>query len=170
MCFFCAFFGCLSPANISDAAVDTSEKKDEEIVKIGYFENEIFQEGAKEGAERKGYAYDYYRKLSEYTGWGYKYVYGSFADLYQMLLDGEVDMLAGLAKTQEREGVIGYPEMPMGNETYNMVKHASDEEVTTSYKTLSGKKIGVLDRQCDGESYKSIFGGERHQCRCKKIS
>ena len=145
MCFFCAFFGCLSPANISDAAVDTSEKKDEEIVKIGYFENEIFQEGAKEGAVRKGYAYDYYRKLSEYTGWDYKYVYGSFADLYQMLLDGEVDMLAGLAKTEEREGVIGYPEMPMGNETYNMVKHASDEEVTTSYKTLSGKKIGVLD-------------------------
>ena len=38
-------------------------------VKVGYFENEIFQEGAEKGAIRRGYAYEYYRKLSEYTGW-----------------------------------------------------------------------------------------------------
>ena len=51
------------------------------IVRIGYFENEIFQEGAEKGAIRRGYAYEYYRKLSEYTGWEYEYVYGSFAEL-----------------------------------------------------------------------------------------
>ena len=56
------------------------------LVRIGYFENEIFQEGAEKGAIRRGYAYEYYRKLSEYTGWEYEYVYGSFAELYQMLL------------------------------------------------------------------------------------
>ncbi len=41
-----------------------SQKK----VRVGYFENEIFQEGAEDGAVRKGYAYEYYLKLSEYTG------------------------------------------------------------------------------------------------------
>ena len=114
-------------------------------VKVGYFENEIFQEGAEKGAIRRGYAYEYYRKLSEYTGWEYEYVYGSFADLYQMLLDGKIDLLAGLAKTEERQGVIGYPEAPMGSETYNMVKHRADDSITTTFSTLSGKKIGVLD-------------------------
>ena len=60
-------------------------------VKIGYYENEIFQEGASEDAVKNGYAYEYYMKLSEYTGWRYEYVYGSFNDLYQMLIDGDID-------------------------------------------------------------------------------
>ncbi|WP_051688720.1 response regulator [Butyrivibrio sp. AE2032] len=116
-----------------------------ENVKVGYFENEIFQEGAEEGAVRKGYAYEYYLKLSEYTGWEYEYVFGSFSELYQMLLDGEIDLLAGLAYTDERKDIVGYPKLPMGSETYNMVKHASDDSITTSPASLENKKIAVLD-------------------------
>lgn len=122
-----------------------SRAQDQKTVRVGYFENEIFQEGAGEGEVKTGYAYEYYRKLSEYTGWRYEYVYGGFSELYQMLLDGEVDLLAGLARTKERESIIGYPGKPMGSETYNMVKHASDDGITISYDTLSGKRIGVLD-------------------------
>ena len=59
-------------------------------VRVGYYENEVFQEGAREGAVKSGYAYEYYQKLSEYTGWQYDYVYGEFGDLYQMLLDGDI--------------------------------------------------------------------------------
>ena len=87
-------------------------------VKVGYYENKVFQEGAQEGAVKTGYAYEYYRKLSEYTGWRYEYVYGDYTDLYQKLLSGEIDMLAGLAKNKEREPLIGYPESKMGNTSY----------------------------------------------------
>ena len=52
-----------------------------ETVKVGYYENEVFQEGARQGAVKTGYAYEYYQKLSEYTGWHYEYVYGDFSDL-----------------------------------------------------------------------------------------
>ena len=75
----------------------TAEDTGAETVRVGYYENEVFQEGASEGAVKNGYAYEYYRKLSEYTGWKYEYVYGSFSDMYQMLLDGDIDLLAGLA-------------------------------------------------------------------------
>ena len=118
---------------------------DEETVLIGYYENEVFQEGAKAGEAKKGYAYEYYLKLSEYTGWKYEYVYGSFSELYQMLLDGKIDLMAGLAWKEDREGLIGYPEQPMGNEIYNLVKHGSDMDITTDPASLSGKTIGVLD-------------------------
>ena len=64
-----------------------AEAAGDEPVKIGYYENEVFQEGAREGAVRTGYAYEYYRKLSEYTGWSYEYVYGSYSELYQKLLN-----------------------------------------------------------------------------------
>ena len=36
-------------------------------VRVGYYENEVFQEGAAEGIVKTGYAYEYYRKLSEYN-------------------------------------------------------------------------------------------------------
>ena len=40
-------------------------------MRVGYYENEVFQEGAQEGAVKTGYAYEYYQKISEYTGWCY---------------------------------------------------------------------------------------------------
>ena len=114
-------------------------------VKVGYYENEVFQEGARSGAIKTGYAYEYYQKLAQYTGWKYEYVYGEFAELYRMLLEGRIDLLAGLAWTKERAGVIGYPDVPMGKETYNLVKHRDDNTVTANPATLAGKTIGVLD-------------------------
>ncbi len=114
-------------------------------VRVGYYENEVFEEGAEEGAVKTGYAYEYYCKLSEYTGWKYEYVYGGFGDLYQMLLDGEIDLLAGLAYREERAELIGYPKDIMGNESYYLVKHEADTEITADPDTLNGCKIGVLD-------------------------
>ena len=114
-------------------------------VKIGYYENEIFEEGAEEGAVKSGYAYEYYMKLSEYTGWKYEYVYGSFNDLYQKLIDGDIDMLAGLAYKEDREDLMSYPELPMGAESYNFIKHKGDDTVGGEVKSINGHTIGVLD-------------------------
>ena len=115
LCAVLTAFLLLPAAGPADAAPET--------VRVGYYENEIFQEGAEEGAVKTGYAYEYYRKISEYTGWRYEYVYGSFGDLYQMLLDGEIDLLAGLAWREDREEKIGYPEAVMGRESYYLIKH-----------------------------------------------
>ncbi len=115
-----------------------------DIVRVGYYENEVFEEGASEGAVKTGYAYEYYQKISEYTGWDYEYVYGSFGDLYDMLLSGDIDVIAGLAKRDDRVDIIGYPNLPMGNEIYTLLKHEATSDVTTDLATLSGVKIGVL--------------------------
>ncbi|MBO7703368.1 MAG: response regulator [Solobacterium sp.] len=130
----CSFF---FPAVIAEEASET--------VRVGYYENEVFQEGASDGAVKTGYAYEYYRKLSEYTGWKYDYVYGNYGDLYQKLLDGEIDLLAGLAYKPERAELIGYPDLAMGNETYNLVRHDTDTDITADLRTLDGTSIGVLE-------------------------
>ena len=119
-------------------------------VRVGYYENEVFQEGAREGAVKTGYAYEYYRKLSEYTGWSYEYVYGSYGELYQKLLRGEIDLLAGLAWREDRAGLMGYPALAMGYESYYLVKHDADPDITTEPGTFSGRKIGVLDSAMAG--------------------
>ena len=144
----------------SSAYADT----DAEIVRVGYYENEVFQEGAEDGAVKTGYAYEYYRKLSEYTGWKYEYVYGGFAELYQMLLDGRIDLLAGLAWREERASLIGYPDAVMGNESYYLVKHDTDLEISAEPSTLIGKKIGVLDSAMVSvlKQYLSEYQFDRH--------
>lgn len=126
-------------------AVTAAEKDGRPAIKVGYYENEVFQEGAGENKVKTGYAYEYYRKISEYTGWKYKYVYGDYADLYQMLLDGKIDLLAGLAYREEREGLIGYPDTAMGCENYLLIKHNENADVTSESSTMNGKIFGVLD-------------------------
>ena len=139
------FFGIiLAAAGVSSGVVFADEPVTR-TVRVGYYENEVFQEGAQDGTVKTGYAYEYYRKLSEYTGWKYEYVYGGFGDLYQMLLDGEIDLLAGLAWREERTSLIGYPKNIMGHESYYLVKHDMDTGITADPSTINGYRIGVLD-------------------------
>lgn len=138
VCLF-VVLGFVSPLSV--CIVSASGK----MVRVGYYEQEVFQEGAQDDSIKRGYAYEYYQKLSEYTGWQYEYVYGDFGDLYQKLLDGDIDFLAGLAWREDRENIIGYPDVAMGNETYSLVKHDADADITLDMTTLNGRKIGVLD-------------------------
>ncbi len=144
---FCrvVIFVCLFLIILTFLPADVRAHSDPETVRVGYYENEVFQEGAREGAVKTGYAYEYYRKLSEYTGWKYEYGYGSFGDVYQMLLDGEIDLLAGLAWRDERASLIGYPDAVMGHESYYLIKHDTNMNITANPATLNGCKIGVLD-------------------------
>ena len=141
-----AFLLCISVLAVLPALPAVSAAGSEDgLVRVGYYENEVFQEGARDSAVKTGYAYEYYQKMSEYTGWKYDYVYGEFGDLYQMLLDGEIDLLAGLARREDRENLIGYPDAPMGNESFNLVGHDTDEAITMDPVSLNGRRIGVLD-------------------------
>ncbi len=136
---------CLTLTAAAGLSLRSYALPDTEVVRVGYYENEVFQEGASENAVKTGYAYEYYRKISEYTGWSYEYVYGDFTEMYEKLLNGEIDLLAGLARREDRVGLIGYPDEPMGNEVYSFVKHSSDTDITAVPNTLSGKRIGALD-------------------------
>ena len=142
---FAIALSCLLSITFSSLPLTALATTEPLAVRVGYYENEVFQEGAGEGLVKTGYAYEYYQKISEYTGWKYEYVYGGFGDLYQMLLDGEIDLLAGLAYREERKDIVGYPNAIMGSESYYLVKHDTDTEITTDPSTLNGKSIGVLD-------------------------
>ena len=62
-----------------------------------------------------------------------------------MLLDGDIDLLAGLAFREERTALLSYPDAIMGSEAYYLVKQDSQRDITADPATLRGKVIGVLD-------------------------
>lgn len=92
----------------------------EQTIRVGYYYAENFQEGMSDSSVKRGYAYEYLQALAEYTGWHYEYVYSDQSTLYDMLADGDIDLLAGLARTPDREQAVAFPDRAMGTETYTI--------------------------------------------------
>ena len=122
----------------------SAEDITENVVRVGYYEKENFQEGASEDAVKSGYAYEYYQKMATYTGWRYEYVYGSWSEIYDAFVKGDIDLLAGLGYAEERLEIMNYPDEPMGYESYYLFVRGDDATITIDSATLNGKKIGTI--------------------------
>ena len=112
------------------------------VVRVGWYEcpfNYIDQFG-----RRFGYAYEYQQKIAAYTGWEYEYVEGSWPELMQMLVDGEIDLMSDVSYTEERAQLMGFSSLPMGTESYYLFVAADNTEITPrDYSRLNGKRIGA---------------------------
>ena len=94
---------------------------------------------------KSGYSYEYLQKLASYTGWKYEYVYGEWDELFDKLKDGEIDLMAGVAYSEDRVDRIGYPDSEMLNETFYIYKDTDDTSMQCGdIDSYNGKKIGTL--------------------------
>ena len=93
---------------------------------------------------RSGYAYEYQQKIAAYAGWSYEYVKGSWPELMQMLIDGEIDLLSDVSYTPERAEQMLFPSLPMGAEEYYLfVEPTITGYAPGDYGYFSGKRVGV---------------------------
>lgn len=138
------FIALLIAAIGNDLETQAAENSENKIVKVGYYANEKFQEGASEGAIKSGYSYEYLQKIASLTGWKYEYVYGSWNDIYEAFVNGDIDLLAGLGYSESRLDIMNYPDYPMGFESYYLFVSSSDDTITMDTATLNGKKIGSI--------------------------
>ena len=116
----------------------------QKVVRVAYYPEVNWQEGAEEGRVKKGYCYEYYQRLAPYANWRYEYVYGSFPELYERFLRGEVDVFAGLSRTDGRIGSFLYPDLPMGQSGYIFLKRSSDSSITENPASFNGKRLGTV--------------------------
>ena len=122
------------------AAAETAPAK---VVRVGSFED-TFNYCNEKGA-RKGYGYELLQTLSGYTGWQFEYVTCDWSDCFEKLENGEIDIMGGISYTEDRAEEMLFSDEPMGEEKYYLYADLSREDITASdYKTLNGKKIGVL--------------------------
>ena len=120
----------------------------EQVVRVGYYPRKDFQEGTSDGTPKSGYAYEYLQQIASYTGWRYEYVYGEWDELYQKLEDGEIDLMAGVSYSKERENKISYPEYDMLKETFYIYKDSNDNSIRSGdLASYAGKKIGTVNEQ-----------------------
>ena len=122
------------------AAAETAPAK---IVRVGSFED-TFNFCNERGA-RKGYGYELLQTLSGYTGWQFEYVTCDWSDCFEKLENGEIDIMGGISYTEDRAEEMLFSDEPMGEEKYYLYADLSRADISASdFKTLNGKKIGVL--------------------------
>lgn len=122
------------------AAAETVPAK---VVRVGSFEdtfNYVNEKGI-----RKGYGYELLQTLSGYTGWQLEYVTCDWSDCFEKLKNGEIDIMGDISYTEDRAEEMLFSDEPMGEEKDYLYADLSREDITASdFKTLNGKKIGVL--------------------------
>ena len=122
------------------AAAETAPVK---VVRVGSFED-TFNYCNEKGA-RKGYGYELLQTLSGYTGWQFEYVTCDWSDCFEKLKNGEIDIMGDISYTEDRAEEMLFSDEPMGEEKYYLYADLSRADISASdYKTLNGKKIGVL--------------------------
>ena len=122
------------------AAAETASAK---VVRGGSIEdtfNYVNEKGA-----RKGYGYELLETLSGYAGWQFEYVTCDWSDCFEKLKNGEIDIIGGISYTEDRTQEMLFSDEPMGVEKYYLYADLSRADISASdFKTLNGKKIGVL--------------------------
>lgn len=130
----------LSVALPVKAAAETAPAK---VVRVGSFEdtfNYVNEKGI-----RKGYGYELLQTLSGYTGWQLEYVTCDWSDCFEKLKNGEIDIMGDISYTEDRAEEMLFSDEPMGEEKYYLYADLSRADISASdFKTLNGKKIGVL--------------------------
>ena len=112
---------------------------DEEIIKIGYFENYGLME-----SENNGYAYDYFNELSLYTNHSYEFIKCDLDKGIEMLEDGEIDLLGPIIKTIETSNEYGFTKNNFGYEELLIIANKDDEVYFNDFQAINNSKIDVI--------------------------
>ena len=123
-----------------ESKTQTTEQK---IIRIGSFED-TFNYVDKNGV-RRGYGYELMQALAGYTGWKFEYVKCDWSNCFEMLENGEIDVMGDISYTAERAEKMLFSDEPMGEEKYILYTDLSNIDIGMSdFKSLDGKRVGVL--------------------------
>lgn len=116
-----------------------------EPIKVGYLtEGAALSNYNPKNQIRSGFSYDYIQVISSYTGWNIEYEYGTFDELYSKLENGEIDLLPEVSYSDDKCGIVLFPQNKMAEENFYLYKRPTDTAISSSnFYSLSGKKIGI---------------------------
>ena len=126
-------------ASMNEYSYAEDKKK---TVKVGWFESGFYSKD--QLGRRSGYAYEYQRKISAYTGWTYEYIEGNWSELLDMLKKGEIDLLANVSYKPERAESMLYSYLPMNTEAYYIYVSSGNDDIRSDDPgTLTGKRVAI---------------------------
>ncbi|MER2150626.1 MAG: EAL domain-containing protein [Candidatus Limivicinus sp.] len=120
----------------------SAHEREQKTVRVGWYES-AFHRTDRFG-RKSGYGYEYQQRIAIYTGWTYEYVEGSWSELFEKLVAGEIDLLSDVSYKEDRVGKILYSAEAMGSEDYHVFIAPDNTEIRPDdFSTMNGKRVGV---------------------------
>lgn len=139
-------------------------------VRVGYVIFENYQEG-RDGEYKTGFGYEYLQRVSYATGWEYEYVYGTFSEMIQMLLKGEIDLMGNISYTEERAKSIFYSELPEGRERFYIYTTPDQTRIDQNdLSTINGCRIAVTSGSYQYGLLKEWLEKNQYDCTLMEYS
>ena len=122
--------------------------KEEEVktIKIGFYASDGYHMIDEEGI-KSGYGYELLQLMSRYSDIKYEYIgYDKTRnDIFELLANGEIDLLTSAHKTPERLEEFDFSEISTGNCSIMItVKAGNVDIIAGDYNTYNGINIGLL--------------------------
>ena len=137
-----AFLLCFTMVTAFSLPLSVHARESGKTVRVGWYESAFHHTDG--FGRRSGYGYEYQQRISTYTGWNYEYVEGSWPELLEMLIAGDIDLLSDVSYTDERAEKILYSALEMGSEDYHVFIRPDNTEIRPDdFSTLNGKVVGV---------------------------
>ena len=112
-------------------------------VRVGWLE--VTGSITKEDYENEsGYARNYLDKIALYNNWKLVFVKESFANLYPMLLSGEIDIIPSFGYSEERAQLVFYPNMEMSYAYTTLYVKQESLLSGNNLSALNHTRIGAL--------------------------
>ena len=127
------------PLNIVNA-----EEMSKEIVKVGWFYIEGFQEYDDNGSPF-GYNYEYLKYIENGSNYEFEFVNGEVDELSEMLQDGDIDMMGGINKTSDRLKDFLFDDIGYGYNSSVIVSGLDNNYAYNDFSILNGKKIIIFN-------------------------
>ena len=113
-----------------------------DTVRMGFFEFGGMFSGAADGTEKSGYCYEYMMQVSTYAGWNYTFRYGTYAELYELLKAGEIDILPYTNYNGQRGQEVLFSDRTLADEEYYIAVRSGDYAAP---EDLNGRVISTLE-------------------------
>lgn len=135
------------------ASFDNTSHYFTRMVKVGYYIIDGFQMYDDPGIY-SGFCYDYLQKIRSYTGWEYDYIGDdedyTFAQLCNMAVEGEIDLVGGITFTEERAKKLLFSDVPIDMEYTTIFVKSNDNNYSAGdYGGWDGIRLGM----CRGTTY-----------------
>lgn len=113
-------------------------------IRLGVFESKGMYELAADGEVSGGFCYEYMMQVSNYTGWDYEFVYGSFTQLYDLLKEGQIDILPYANWNVQREGEVLFSAQPLTQEEYCLAGNPGNAHTDAAGNLTGGAVISTI--------------------------
>ena len=140
----CCLFFCF-PAQSDDNAVS---------IRVGYYEDGDYMSRGR-SAEYIGFNIEFLQKLAKVGGMRYEMLdEGSWENAWHQLLEGHIDMLPAVFRTEEREKEVLFSNLPMGTLYVTLNVRVDDKRYGyEDFSSFQGMRVGIIRGSSDGERF-----------------